>query len=65
MLEYRKTTFLLESSNNKTAEEKKEMTWNIENLKEKVRNQELINLMLVIIFSIMLIVVFFVWFANV
>jgi hypothetical protein len=26
MLEYRKTTFLLESSNNKTAEEKKEMT---------------------------------------
>ncbi|EKE28013.1 MAG: hypothetical protein ACD_3C00111G0030 [uncultured bacterium (gcode 4)] len=65
MLEYKKTTFLLESSNNKIAEEKKEMNDNLENLKEKVRNQELINIMLIAIFSIMLIVVFFVWFANV
>lgn len=65
MLEYKKTTFLLESSNNKTEEEKTKLHENIEELKEKVRNQELINIVMVGIFSLMLIVVFLVWFANV
>gem|GEM_PF-6677497 len=47
MLEYKKTTFLLESSNNRTEEEKKELTDSIDQFKDKLRNQELINLILV------------------
>lgn len=65
ILEYKKTTFLLESSNNKTEEEKKELNNSIESLKDKIRNQELINIVLVWLFSIMLIVIFLVWFANI
>lgn len=65
ILEYKKTTFLLESTNNKSEEEKKELTTNIENLKDKVRSQELLNIIMVWIFSILLIVVFLVWFANI
>ena len=65
MLEYKKTTFLLESSNNKTEDERKELTTNIENLKERIKSQELINILLIAIFSLMLLVVFLVWFANV
>lgn len=64
MLEYKKTTFLLESSNNKSDEEKKELSSNIDSLKEKIRNQELVNFILIIIFSIMLVIVFLVWFAS-
>lgn len=65
ILEYKKTTFLLESSNNKTTEEKKDLNNNIEYLKENIRNQQLINIILVSVFSILLIVVFIVWFANI
>jgi uncharacterized membrane protein len=65
MLEYKKTTFLLETTTQKTEEEKKEMAKNVEDLKNKVQNQEFLNILLIIIFSIMLVVVFFVWFANV
>lgn len=65
MLEYKKTTFLLESSNNKTEEEKKQLTDSIDQYKDKLRNQELLNIILVWLFSIMLIVIFLVWFANI
>ncbi|MDD2565382.1 MAG: helix-turn-helix domain-containing protein [Candidatus Gracilibacteria bacterium] len=65
IIEYKKTTFLLESTNNKSEEEKKELTNNIENLKDKVRSQELLNIIMIGIFSILLVVVFLVWFANI
>lgn len=65
ILEYKKTTFLLESSNNKTEEEKKELNTSIDGLKDKLKNQEFINIILVWLFSIMLIVIFLVWFANI
>lgn len=65
LLEYKKTTFLLESSNNRTEEEKKELHSSLDSIKEKLRNQEMINIILVWIFSLMLVVIFIVWFANI
>lgn len=65
LLEYKKTTFLLETTSQKTEEEKKELVNNLESTKEKLRNQELINLIMVWVFTIMLIVVFLVWFASI
>ena len=65
MLEYKKTTFLLEASNNRSDEEKKEVAEKMESLKERVRTQELINIIMVWLFTIMTVIVFLVWFANI
>ena len=65
MLEYKKATYLLESTTTKTEEDKKEVQSNIDNLKDNLRTQQLLNIVLIWIFSIMVLVVFFVWFANI
>lgn len=64
VLEYKKTTFLLESSTKKQEEEKKELTDKVDNLKEKIKNQEFLNIILIIVFTILFLVVLLIWFAN-
>lgn len=65
ILEYKKTTYLLESASNRSEDDKKSMSDLVESLKEKLRSQELINLTMVIIFALMVVIVFLVWFSGV
>jgi hypothetical protein len=47
-LEYKKATFLLESSKIKTEEEQKMLNTNIQKLKISLKNQEFINVILIV-----------------
>lgn len=64
LLEYKKATFLLETTNVKSEDEKKDLTQSIDILKEKVRSQEFLNIILIIVFALTLIIVFLIWFTS-
>lgn len=65
LLEYKKTTFLLETTNVKSEDEKKELVQSLDILKERIRSQEFLNIVLIIIFAITLIIVFLIWFTSI
>ena len=62
LIEYKKATFLLESSNSKVEEEKNELNSNINKLESKVKISNNINIFLVLILLISLILISFLWF---
>ncbi|MBP8016621.1 MerR family transcriptional regulator, partial [Candidatus Gracilibacteria bacterium] len=49
ILEYKKATFLLESSKTKVEEEKQDLNCNIDNLKNNLKKQEVANIILIIL----------------
>ncbi|EKE26791.1 MAG: hypothetical protein ACD_4C00143G0006 [uncultured bacterium (gcode 4)] len=62
LIEYKKATFLLESSSSKVEEEKNELNSNINKLESKVKISNNINIFLVLILLISLILISFLWF---
>jgi cytoskeletal protein RodZ len=64
-LEYKKATFLLESSRTKIEEEKLDLRSNIEKLTQSLKSQEMANIVLIIVSFFVIIGAFFVWFANI
>lgn len=65
LLEYKKATFLLESSKIKTEEEQKMLNTNIQKLKISLKNQEFINVILIVSLFFVLIWAFLIWFSNI
>ncbi len=65
ILEYKKATFLLESSKTKVEEEKQDLNCNIDNLKNNLKKQEVANIILIILSTIILISAFLIWFGSI
>lgn len=65
LLEYKKATFLLESSKIKTEEEQKNLNTIIQKLKLSLKDQEFINIILIISLFFVLIWAFLIWFSNI
>ena len=64
MLEYKKATFLLESSQTKIDEEKKGLDEKMEKMQEAVKRGDTTNLILILVLVFVLITSVFVWFMN-
>lgn len=65
MIEYKKATFLLESSKTRVEEEKKDLNDKISNLETTIRKESDLNLMLMVLVVILLVACSVVWFMNV
>jgi cytoskeletal protein RodZ len=65
MLEYKKATFLLESSQSKQEDEKKELSWKVEKFAEEVRKEQNTNMILIIVLAFVLMVSIFAWFMGI
>lgn len=64
LLEYKKTTFLLESTTNKSEQEKKDLEDNIKQLEEKSKNTILLNYLLIWVLFIAIIMITVLWFNS-
>ena len=65
MLEYKKATFLLESSQSKSDEERKELTYKAEKYADEIKKEQNTNMILIIVLSFVLMVSVFAWFMGI
>lgn len=65
MLEYKKATFLLESSQTKVAEEKKDMTDKVQKIESDLKKEQATNITLIIVLALVLLISMFAWFVSV
>jgi hypothetical protein len=65
MLEYKKATFLLESSQSKWDDERKDLNHKVEKLADEVKKEQNTNMILIIVLSFVLMVSVFAWFMGI
>jgi len=65
MLEYKKATFLLESSQTKGEDERKDLTHKVEKLADEIKKEQNTNMILIIVLSFVLMVSVFAWFMGI
>lgn len=65
LLEYKKATFLLESSTIKTEDEKTKLNQNISNLESKIKSEKKLNFILIFLLIILIIITFLIWFKAI
>lgn len=65
MLEYKKATFLLESSQSKGEDERKDLTHKVEKLADEIKKEQNTNMILIIVLSFVLMVSVFAWFMGI
>ena len=64
MLEYKKATFLLESSQSKGEDERRDLNHKVEKLADEVKKEQNTNMILIIVLSFVLMVSIFAWFMG-
>ncbi|MDD2487084.1 MAG: helix-turn-helix domain-containing protein [Candidatus Gracilibacteria bacterium] len=65
LIEYKKATFLLESSTTKIEDEKKELNQNIDDLSKKISSEKKLNIFLLMMLLILITFTFIIWFKTI